>query len=102
MSHDICTARAVAVTDKPGMLAVADCGPHVRGVTSVHIHIGNPTSPVPAGGAVRIDGPSNRNRATACAASCSGVIDTPPKPAGGSGRHSRPPPVPATPGHIAA
>ena len=49
MSHAICVARAVAVTDIPGTDAVAVFGPHVVGPTAVYNHTGTPTRPVLSG-----------------------------------------------------
>lgn len=61
MSHTMRVARAVAVTERPGIDADAEVGPHVDGETVVHNHTGNPTRPVfPGPGAIPIAGPSSR------------------------------------------
>ncbi|MGV8966608.1 MAG: hypothetical protein ACOH2F_10035 [Cellulomonas sp.] len=58
MSHTILDACAVAVTDNPGTVAVAEFGPHDTGVTSVHNHTGTPTRPVrPGPGVIPITAP---------------------------------------------
>ncbi len=78
MSHTTFDARAVAVTDVPGIDAVADVGPHVEARTSVHIHTGRPTRPVPlASGAIPIAGPSNRIESSARCARVAGLAVPP-------------------------
>src|SRR5262249_41666486 len=84
MSQTIFWALAVAVTDRPGTAAVALLGPHVVGVTAVHIHTGSPTAPTPLGvrfAEIPIAGPLRPSRLTATAASWAGV-GVPPKPGG--------------------
>ncbi|MGE3449362.1 MAG: hypothetical protein AB7H92_17480 [Microbacteriaceae bacterium] len=78
MSHTTFDARAVAVTDVPGIDAVADVGPHVEARTSVHIHTGRPTRPVPEGsGAMPMSGPSRRIESSARWANVAGVAVPP-------------------------
>ena len=60
VSQTIWRACAVAVTDRPGTDAVAEFGPHVVGVTSVHNHTGTPTvANLSAGIDSRISGPAS-------------------------------------------
>ena len=71
-------SRAVAVTDVPGIDAVAEVGPHVEARTSVHIHTGSPTRPVPEGsGAIPMSGPSRRIESSARCANVAGVAAPP-------------------------
>ncbi len=73
--HDqvIDSDTAVAVTDSPPADAVAECVPHVRAVTSVHAHVGNPTiCGTDKIGDNRMTGPRNASIRTARAASTSG------------------------------
>lgn len=73
MSHTIRVARAVIVTVTPPSDSLADCGPHVPGVTAVDNHTGNPTAPAPPGrGATSICAPNKCNRANARCANTAG------------------------------
>src|SRR5450830_866008 len=91
MSQVIWLARAVAITDRPGIVAVAVFGPHVVGVTSVHSHTGTPTRPVLFGVTViPIAGPASCISPTAHAARSPGVVAVAPYPSGGPGNHDQP------------
>ncbi|MER5556215.1 hypothetical protein ABT001_31880 [Streptomyces sp. NPDC002793] len=65
---------AVAVTVTPPAVAVAVAGPNVDDVLVAHIHIGIPTTYVPAARGLATVGPSRRIEAAACRATASGSM----------------------------
>ncbi|MFD9543484.1 hypothetical protein [Streptomyces sp. NPDC060022] len=75
IAHRTVVTFAVAVTVTPPAVAVADAGPDVVGVLVAHIHIGMPTTYVPARRAgAGTFGPSRRIEAAARRATTSGSM----------------------------